>query len=41
MTTKTKLKTVEKNGSVKVPKVESIWHKCITSNSEWPDKVNF
>ncbi|XP_044735496.1 respirasome Complex Assembly Factor 1 [Chrysoperla carnea] len=41
MTTKTKLKTVEKNGSVKIPKVESIWHKCITSNSEWPDKEEF
>lgn len=40
MSTKTKLKTVEKNGNAKVPKPDSVWHRCITAGSEWTDKVN-
>lgn len=34
----TRTRTIEKNST---KSVSSAWSKAFTSNSEWPDKVNF
>lgn len=39
MTAKTK--TLEKNNSLIRAVQSSVWSKAFTSNSEWPDKVQF
>lgn len=34
-------KTTEKNGFLKIGTVNSVWSRAFSSNSEWPDKVNY